>query len=88
MTYPHININITTRVVLTEYGAKVINQYNKEYHISDDKDFDEKIFPTNYKEDDVIERALWELMMIFGPRITQGGPIPFMSNNITLINVL
>ena len=86
MTYPHININVTTRVVLTAYGAQAINQYNKGYHISGDEEQDERYFPTNYKEGDVIERALWELMIIFGPRMTQGGPIVFMSNNITLIN--
>lgn len=89
MTYPQdININVTTKVVLTEYGAKVINQYNKGYHISGDEKNDERYFPTNYEEGDGIEKPLWELMSIFGPHITQGGPIVFMSNNITLVRNL
>ncbi len=89
MTYPQdININVITKVILTAHGASVINQYNKGYHISGDEDLDEKIFPTNYKEGDTIERALWELMIIFGPHMSQGGPIVFMSNNITLVSAL
>ena len=89
MTYPQdININVTTRVVLTEYGAKAINQHNKEYHISGDEKNDEFCFPTHYKEGDEVEKPLWELMMIFGPYISQGGPIVFMSNNITLVSTL
>jgi len=86
MTYPQdININVIARVVLTEHGAKAINQYNKGYHISGDPEHDERYFPTNYKEGDTIERPLWELMIIFGPRMSQGGSIVFMSNNITLV---
>lgn len=89
MTYPQdININVTTKVVLTEYGAKAINQYNKGHHISGDEERDEHYFPTNYKEGDAITAPLWELMMIFGPYISQGGPITFMSNNITLVSAL
>lgn len=89
MIYPQdININTTTRVVLTEYGAKVINQYNKGYHISGDEEHDEHYFPTNYKEGDAVTAPLWELMVIFGPRMTQGGPITFMSNNLTLASAL
>lgn len=89
MTFPQdININTTTKVVLTEYGAKAINRHNKEYHITGDVEHDERHFPTNYKEGDTVTAPLWELMKIFGPYITQGGPIVFMSNNITLVSAL
>lgn len=83
----NININVTARVVLTEYGANVINQYNKSHHISGDAKQDELYFPTHYKEGDPIKRTLWELMMIFGSSISQGGPIVFKANNLKLIEL-
>ena len=88
MNYPQdININVTAQVTLTARGASAINRYNIGYHITGDAEQDERYFPTNYKEGDTIERPLWELMTIFGPYISQGGPIVFMSNNIKLMRL-
>ena len=80
-----ININTRAKVTLTERGAKVLNDYNRGFHLSGDREKDEKMFPTKYKEGDAYEDELWSLMHIFGPHIYMGAPIVFTTNDIDLL---
>ena len=45
----------------------------------------EKAFPTNYKEGDVLECMIWELMRYFGGHFLSDTCAPFVKNEITFL---
>ena len=89
-----VNVNNKCRVTLTKSGAACLNKFNK-----DDVDEDmkliaqfgaseteiEKAFPTNYKEGDVLECMIWELMRCFGGHFLSDTCAPFVKNEITFL---
>ena len=79
-----ININWKARVTLTARGAQVLNDHNRQFHISGDYQKDERAFPTNYVVGDVYETELWDAMHIWGPQIIMGAPTVFDKNEIEI----
>lgn len=71
-----LNLNVQTRVVLTEAGARRWNAYwtfVRPRPIDLVKAGEEKIMP------------LWEVMLVFGPQMIIGSPasdLPFLNNEI------
>lgn len=71
------NINSEVEVILTEYGAKILTEYWKEFqktaHIK-----------RTFKEGDTYNIELWHLMSIFGDHLYNGGENAFKDNLITI----
>lgn len=92
MDFPQsININVHTRIILTKAGAAVLNNYFRQYHLGvteESKQWEEKHFPTSYKEGDVFETELHELFHIFGKELIPGLDTPFLNNEIELIRMI
>ena len=89
-----VNVNEKCRVILTKAGAAWLNKFNKNYveeYIGLIARFGasgaqiEKAFPTNYKEGDVLECLLWELMRYFGGHFLAETAAPFVNNEITFL---
>ena len=88
-----ININIECEVTLTENGAVYLNKYHSKkisdlYPIFDKLEAicdAKKIFPTNYREGDVIKLPLWELMEKFGGYFEIYTEAPFKNNELRFI---
>jgi hypothetical protein len=83
-----INVNRLARVVLTESGAKVVND-----HIKNDEtirllseDQIKTLFGQNkFKSGDTYKSALWDIMNIFGKSMYMGCDVPFAKNEINLL---
>jgi hypothetical protein len=83
-----INVNRLARVVLTETGAKVVND-----HIKNDEtirllseDQIKTLFGQNkFKSGDTYKSSLWDIMNIFGKSMYMGCDVPFYHNEITLL---
>lgn len=83
-----INVNRLARVVLTETGAKVVND-----HIKNDEtirllseDQIKTLFGQNkFKSGDTYKSALWDIMNIFGKSMYMGCDVPFAKNEINLL---
>jgi len=89
-----VNVNNKCRVTLTKSGAAWLNKFNKNYvdeYMGMIARFGasgaeiEKAFPTNYKEGDVLECLLWELMRYFGGHFLGDTGAPFVGNNIEFL---
>ena len=80
----NINIYIEASVKLTQYGAEVLNKYNHQFHISTDKEQNEKMFPTNWRGGDVYKSQLLNIMHIFGPYMYTGATTVFDKNILTI----
>ena len=83
-----INVNRIARVILTESGAKVINEYieNDEAIRYLSKDQIKTLFGQNkFKSGDTYKSSLWDVMNIFGKSMYMGCDIPFYHNEITLL---
>ena len=83
-----INVNRTARVVLTETGAKVINEYieNDEAIRYLSKDQIKTLFGQSmFKSGDTYKSSLWDIMNIFGKSMYVGCDVPFYHNEITLL---
>lgn len=83
-----INANRTARVILTESGAKVINEYieNDEAIRYLSKDQIKTLFGQNmFKSGDTYKSSLWDIMNIFGKSMYVGCDVPFYHNEITLL---
>ena len=91
----HINnVNNKCSVTLTKGGAAWLNKFNKNYvdeYIGMIARFGasgaeiEKAFPTNYKEGDVLECMIWELMRYFGGYFLCETAAPFVNNEIKFL---
>lgn len=68
-----INLNETVRVALTLEGLKIL--FNSEYHGVRNKESD---------EDGLYSFQLWDLMNVFGTRMTVGSPAFFKDNDIII----
>lgn len=83
-----INVNRIARVILTESGAKVVNE-----HIENDdtirylsKDQIKILFGQNkFKSGDTYKSSLWDIMNIFGKSMYMGCDVPFAKNEIKLL---
>jgi hypothetical protein len=83
-----INVNRLARVVLTETGAKVVND-----HIKNDEtirllseDQIKALFGQNkFKSGDTYKSSLWDIMNIFGKSMYMGCDVPFAKNEIKLL---
>ena len=83
-----INVNRAARVILTESGAKVINEYieNDEAIRYLSKDQIKTLFGQNvFKSGDTYKSSLWDIMNIFGKSMYVGCDVPFYHNEITLL---
>ena len=83
-----INVNRAARVILTESGAKVINEYieNDEAIRYLSKDQIKTLFGQNvFKSGDTYKSSLWDIMNIFGKSMYVGCDIPFYHNELTLL---
>lgn len=89
-----VNVNNKCRVTLTKSGATCLNKFNKDYvdeYMGLIAQFGasgteiEKAFPTNYKEGDVLECMIWELMRYFGGHFLSDTCAPFVKNEITFL---
>lgn len=89
-----VNVNNKCRVTLTKSGAACINKFNKDYvdeYMKLIAQFGasgteiEKAFPTNYKEGDVLECMIWELMRYFGGYFLAETAEPFVDNEIKFL---
>ena len=89
-----VNVNNKCRVTLTKSGAAWLNKFNKNYvdeYMGMIARFGasgaeiEKAFPTNYKEGDVLECMIWELMRYFGGYFLAETAAPFVNNEITFL---
>lgn len=75
-----VNLNTMVAVVLTEYGAKVCNDYHAKY-----------CYPASYGVKPVVKgqqvrMPLWDLMQTFGKNIYMGMPeVPFEGNEIEFL---
>ena len=91
MDFPQtLNINARTMVVLTKVGADVLNDYFRQYHLGiteQAKQWEEEHFPTTYKEGDVFETELHQIMHIFGYGLIPGNNIPFKNNEVTFLRI-
>ena len=80
-----ININSKVSVVLSTYGAEILNEYNKKLM----KDFNGLGFPaltTDFIGGELYEDQLWNIMQIFGPSISATTIAPFVNCNIYMSN--
>ena len=73
-----VNLNDRVSVILTDTGAKALNEYNAQF--ADLLGYKRKV----YLPSDTFETQLWDLCNIFGPGLYLGGNSPFHSNLITL----
>lgn len=73
-----INLNNRARVVLTDKGAQVWNDYMSALGIA-------KYFNVR-EEGDTLTETLWELMSIFGDKLFNGGPVLFENNELYLLS--
>lgn len=71
-----ININASVRVTLTAQGAFQVTKQYKQWGYT---------FTGPFKEGDVFEVQLWELMKIFGPALFNGCLVPFEANVIEVV---
>lgn len=83
-----INVNRNARVILTESGANVINEYieNDEAirHLSEVQI--KTLFGQNkFKSGDTYKSTLWDIMNIFGKSMYMGCDVPFAKNEINLL---
>lgn len=88
-----MNINNECKVILTENGARYLNKYHSK-QISQFSLFFEsldavsditKVFPTNYREGDVLKLPLWELMRKFGGYFEIYTEAVFVNNEIEFV---
>jgi hypothetical protein len=83
-----INANRAAQVILTESGAKVINEYieNDEAIRYLSKDQIKTLFGQNmFKSGNTYKSSLWDIMNIFGKSMYVGCDVPFYHNEITLL---
>lgn len=86
-----LNINTKVKVVLTEYGKQIADEYYKKVYSNA-----EGMTPQSYQmyrdsiEQSLIgEFSLWKIMHIFGPVIYIGNPkVPFENNQIKILDIL
>jgi hypothetical protein len=71
-----ININDRVRVMLTAQGAFQATTKYKQWGYT---------FAGPFKERDIFEVQLWELMKIFGPDLFNGCIVPFEGNIIEVV---
>lgn len=67
-----LNVNTEVEVKLTEKGKEILKNWN------------EKIYGFKISEDK-FKRPLWELMLIFGPKMHMASKIPFINNEINVL---
>ena len=83
-----ININRFARVVLTESGAKVVNEHIENddiiRHLSKDQ-IKTLLGQNKFKSGDIYKSSLWDIMNIFGKSMYMGCDIPFYHNELTLL---
>ena len=72
------NINSSVEVILTEFGAKVLNEkwHNMKMVIDEGLRALFNSIPT-YKAGDVYRSQLWQLMQDFGDNMYNGNEVPF-----------
>jgi len=83
-----INVNRIARVILTESGAKVVNEYieNDDTIRRLSKDQIKTLFGQNeFKSGDTYKSSLWDIMNIFGKSMYMGCDVPFYHNELTLL---
>lgn len=71
-----ININASARVTLTAQGAFHVTKQYKQWGYT---------FAGPFKEGDVFEAQLWELMKIFGHCLFNGCLVPFDGNVVEVV---
>jgi hypothetical protein len=67
-----IHLNDTVEVVLSDYGAKVYNEYYW------DLDIPVKYAPATKQAGEVLRDTLWYMMHVFGPAVSIGQQSPFV----------
>jgi hypothetical protein len=70
-----INMNKLFEGELTAAGARVYNEHYKE--------FPDEVRPSTVSAGDKIELELWYMMGVFGPHLSHGGDVAFVSNAVT-----
>lgn len=74
----YITPNDTVSVLLTSFGAEIVNKKNKANN-SLLEGMNIKPLKTNYKDGDRYEAELWNIMRLFGPHCYNGNSIAFKS---------
>lgn len=83
----NINVNVLTKVILTDAGAKVINDYIKNNNVIrylTDEQIKTLFGQNKFKSGDTYKSTLWEIMNIFGKSMYMGCETPFYNNELTL----
>jgi len=89
-----MNINIRCKIILTEEGAKYLNNFHMDKIIKFKYIFDtvgasnseiQKVFPVNYKRGDVLELPLWEIIGKFGRYFEIYTEAAFLNNEIEFL---
>lgn len=80
------NINSSVEVILTEFGAKVLNEkwYNMRMSIDEGLRALFNNIPT-YKAGDRYSSQLWQLMQDFGDAMYNGGEVPFKNCEMYIV---
>lgn len=89
-----MNINIKCKIILTEEGAKYLNNFHMSKIIESKYIFDtlgassvemQKIFPINYKSGDILELPMWEIIGKFGRYFEIYTDAAFLNNEIEFL---
>lgn len=89
-----MNVNVQCKVTLTDSGAIYLNKFHSKKISEAFPIFEKlgatseanKIFPTNYREGDILTMPLWELIGKFGEYFEIYTEAAFKNNEIEFLN--
>lgn len=79
-----VNLNNTCSVFLSKHGAKHLNSINKEVNrqLLNRTDW---VMKQDYKQGDIYEDQLWHIMEVFGFVLGLGKEVPFIDNEMIIV---